>query len=115
MKDAKCDKDIIIEILNSRIYKRIDEYKEFHVGEFINKPNQYGCFKRNSDWYMYINDEKNFCTFTGPFNVDGIIYACAKLLNVAKVFQDYRFSEEELTIYLNNFFHSFEEIDEHSK
>ena len=107
------DKDIveITNVLNSKIEKDINEYGKFHVGEFIQLPNQYGCFIRDSKWYIYVNDEKNFCTFTGPFSLNGVIYACAKLLHVAKSFKEYRFSQNELEIYLNNNFHTFEEID----
>lgn len=115
MENLNNDIEIIIDILNSNIEMSIDQYEDFHVGKFIGKPNQCGCFKRNSCWYTYSNDEKNFPTFTGPFTLDGIVYACAKLLHVAKQFKKYRFSENELEIYINNNFHTFEEIDNFNK
>ncbi|MBQ3545172.1 MAG: hypothetical protein IJA34_09325 [Lachnospiraceae bacterium] len=102
---------MIISILNSNIETQLEEYKNFHIGEFIEEPNQCGCFNRNDSWYIYSIDERNFCTFTGPFGLNGIIYACAKLLHFAKKFREYKFSEEELEIYINNNFHSFDEID----
>lgn len=111
MKELNHDKEIIIITLNTYNEKKIEDYQEFHVGEFVELPNHCGCFKRNSQWYTYTNDEKNFCTFTGPFSLNGIIYACAKLLHIAKKFKEYRFSEKELEIYLNNNFHTFGEID----
>lgn len=104
----------IIRVLNSKAEKKISEFTNFHVGKFVELPNQCGCFKRNSQWFVYNNDEKNFCTFTGPFDVNGIIYACAKLLHVTKNFKEYRFSEKELEIYLNNNFHTFNEIDNYN-
>lgn len=107
--------EIIINTLNSNIENLIDEYENFHVGKFVELPNQCGCFKRNSQWYIYNIDERNFCTFTGPFSINGIIYACAKLLHIAKKFKSHRFSKNELEIYLNNNFHSFAEIDKLSK
>lgn len=108
------DRDIekIVNALNSNMEKQL--YKNFHVGEFIEEPNHCGCFKRNSQWYIYSNDEKNFCTFTGPFSLNGTIYACAKLLHISKKFKEYRFSESEVKIYINNKFHSFVEIDNHN-
>ncbi len=105
------DIEKITNILKLKVELSLEEYKEFHIGEFVELPNHYGCFRRNSKWYIYSNDERNFCTFTGPFSLEGVIYACAKLLHVAKTFKEYKFSEEELKIYLNNNFHTFAEID----
>lgn len=101
----------IYKILNEKIDIDISKISEFNFGEFIEKPNQSGCFKINSKWFTYIIDEKNFCTFTGPFEGDAIIYASAKLLNQAKLFKEYKFSHSDLKIYINNNFHSFDEID----
>ena len=28
-----------------------EKYRDFHFGEFIEKPNQCGCFERNGNWY----------------------------------------------------------------
>ena len=44
--------EIIRKALKTNIEGDIDEYKYFHVGEFIEKPNQCGCFKRNEKWYI---------------------------------------------------------------
>lgn len=102
---------IISKTLSEGINENIEDYKNFHVGEFIEVPNQCGCFQRKSNWYTYETDEKNFCTISGPFNLKGIIYACSKLINKAAYFNEYKFSEEEMEIYINNHFHSFDEID----
>lgn len=107
--------EIIKKTLNENIEENVEEYKHFHIGEFVEVPNQCGCFKRKDSWYTYITDEKNFCTFSGPFSLKGTIYACSKLLHLSKKFKEYKFSEEELEIYVNNNFHSFEEIDRNVK
>jgi len=108
------DVEEIIKVLNSNAEKKIDEYPNFHVGEFVESPNQCGCFKRNSKWYIYSNDERNFSTFTGPFSLNGVIYACAKLLHNTQNLKQYRFSEKELDVYINNNFHTFFEIDKYN-
>ena len=74
-----------------------------------------GYFERNGNWYTYVIDERNFCTFTGPFNGSAIIYACSKVLHISKLFKEYKFTEQELEIYINNSFHSFGEIDKKSE
>lgn len=89
----------------------IDDYEYFHFGEFVEKPNQCGCFERNGNWYTYVIDEKNFCTFGGPYSRNGIICACTMILPITMVKEQYNFTEEEFNIYLHNHFHSLEEID----
>ncbi len=111
----KNQKEEIRKVLNENIDGGIESYKDFHIGEFIEKPNQCGCFKRNEEWYIYQTDEKNYCTFCGPFSSSGIIYACAKVLHISSNYKKYRFSQEELEIYIHNHFHSFEEIDKNIK
>lgn len=111
----KNQKEEIRKVLNENIDGGIENYKDFHIGEFIEKPNQCGCFKRNEEWYIYQTDEKNYCTFCGPFSSSGIIYACAKVLHISSNYKKYRFSQEELEIYIHNHFHSFEEIDKNVK
>lgn len=111
----KNQKEEIRKVLNENIDGGIESYKDFHIGEFIEKPNQCGCFKRNEEWYIYQTDEKNYCTFCGPFSSSGIIYACAKVLHISSNYKKYRFSQEELEIYIHNHFHSFEEIDKNVK
>lgn len=101
----------IYKILNERIGGDISKINEFNFGIFIEKPNQSGCFKRKSKWFTYVTDEKNFCTFTGPFGDEAIIYAIAKLLKKTKLFKEYKFSHSDLKIYINNNFHTFDEID----
>lgn len=111
----KNQKEEIRKVLNENIDGGIESYKDFHIGEFIEKPNQCGCFKRNEEWYIYQTDEKNYCTFCGPFSSSGIIYACAKVLHISSNYKKYRFSQEELEIYIHNHFQSFEEIDKNIK
>lgn len=113
MKNINNDNELILNILNSCNKNSIDEFKDFHIGEFVEGPNQCGCFKWNLHWYIYSNDERNFSTFTGPFSLNGIIYACAKLLHIAESFKEYRFSEGELEIYIDNNFHTLDEIDKY--
>ena len=38
-----------------------EKYRDFHFGEFIEKPNQCGYFEQNGNWYTYVIDERNFC------------------------------------------------------
>ena len=103
--------EMIRKELKTNSEDHIDDYEYFHVGEFIEKPNQCGCFKRNEKWYIYEIDEKNYCTFIGPFSQKGVIYACTMILPISMNSKEYRFTEEEFNIYLNNHFHSFDEID----
>ena len=107
----KNQKEEIRKVLNENIDGGIESYKDFHIGEFIERPNQCGCFRRGGKWYIYQIDEKNYCTFCGPFSSSGIIYACTKVLHISSNYKKYRFSQEELEIYIHNHFHSFEEID----
>ena len=103
--------EAIRNVLKANIEEDIDDYSYFHIGEFVEQPNQSGCFKRESKWYTYEIDEKNDCTFCGPFSQKGVIYACTMLLPVSMKMREYRFTEEEFDIYLHNHFHSFDEID----
>jgi hypothetical protein len=113
------ERKIMSNILNEEIKKNlygivqenIDDYEYFHFGEFVEKPNQCGCFERNGNWYTYVIDEKNFCTFGGPYSRNGIICACTMILPITMVKEQYNFTEEEFNIYLHNHFHSLEEID----
>ena len=97
------------------VQENIDDYEYFHFGEFVEKPNQCGCFERNGNWYTYVIDEKNFCTFGGPYSRNGIICACTMILPITMVKEQYNFTEEEFNIYLHNHFHSLEEIDKNVK
>ena len=56
-------------------------------------------------------DEKNYCTFGGPYSRSGIICACTMILPITMVTNKYNFTEEAFNIYLHNQFHSFDEID----
>lgn len=38
------------------VQENIDDYEYFHFGEFVEKPNQCGCFERNGNWYTYVID-----------------------------------------------------------
>ena len=44
--------EMIRKELKTNSEDHIDDYEYFHVGEFIEKPNQCGCFKRNEKWYI---------------------------------------------------------------
>ena len=105
--NIKCN--LIMKLL--RLQNMKEKYRDFHFGEFIEKPNQCGCFERNGNWYTYVIDEKNFCTFGGPYSRNGIICACTMILPITMVKEQYNFTEEEFNIYLHNHFHSLEEID----
>ena len=37
-----------------------EKYRDFHFGEFIEKPNQCGYFEQNGNWYTYVIDERIF-------------------------------------------------------
>ncbi len=115
MSDIRKESEEIRRVLNENIDGDIESYKDFHIGEFIEKPNQCGCFKRNEEWYIYQTDEKNYCTFCGPFSQKGIVYACTMILPITINNKAYRFTETEFNIYLHNHFHSFEEIDKNVK
>mgnify|MGYP006912648761 FL=1 len=113
MLNEKAEK--IKNVLFEKTEQNLEKYRDFHFGEFIEKPNQCGYFEQNGNWYTYVIDERNFCTFTGPFNGSAIIYACSKVLHISKLFKEYKFTEQELEIYINNSFHSFGEIDKKSE
>lgn len=76
MLNEKAEK--IKNVLFEKTEQNLEKYRDFHFGEFIEKPNQCGYFERNGNWYTYVIDERNFCTFTGPFNGSAIIYACPR-------------------------------------
>lgn len=52
------DVEMIKKVLNENIDENMEEYKYFHIGNFVEVPNQCGCFKRKDNWYTYENDEK---------------------------------------------------------
>lgn len=106
--NLKNDIETIAEILKR--YKS-DYNGNFYVGEFIESPNNLGCFIRDKKWFLYEVDEKNYCTFTGPFSLNGIIYACALKLGISKELEEFRFKNEEFSIFIHNHFRTFSEID----
>lgn len=108
MRDKNADQ--IREIILSRIDNNIN-LQNFHVGEFIETPNQFGCFKKNTSWFSYSINERNFATITGPFNEKAVVYACAKMLNVTNKFGDFAFTDKERDIYIENNYHSISEIN----
>ena len=57
------EREEIRKVLNENINGGIESYKDFHIGEFIEKPNQCGCFRRGGKWYIYQIDEKNIVHF----------------------------------------------------
>lgn len=109
------DIETIKKNLEDNIGENIDKLARFHIDELVELPNQLGCFKREDKWYIYETDEKNFCTYCGPFSLKGIVYACAMKLHVSKQLKEFRFSEEEFNVYLHNHFHSLKAIDEQEK
>ena len=101
------DKDIckIMSILSDYVNKDI-----FSVNEFKEIPGHMGVFQRHAKWFVYTTDEHAFCSIQGPFDVHGIICAVLKKLYMKN--PDYQWkTEEERSIYLNNYFRSLAEID----
>lgn len=84
--------------------------KDFYVGEFVRKPNCQGCFQKEKNWYLFRIDERNDPQITGPFSRQGIVYACAMMLHQTSKLEEYRFSEEERSVYIHNHYHSPEEL-----
>ena len=83
---------------------------DFHIGILVEIPNHSGCFKKADTWYIYEIDEQKHITFCGPFSLYGAIYACAMKLHISEYVNEYKFSEDELAIYLHKHFHSFDEL-----
>ena len=65
--------------------------------------------------YLYRIDEHNTPQITGPFGQQGIVYACAMMLHQAAGIEDYRFSEEERSIFIHNHYSSREELPTEQK
>ena len=84
--------------------------KDFFMGEYVRKPNCQGCFPMGEAWYIYRTDEKNIPQITGPFTQKGVIYACALMLNQSAGLEEYRFSDEERSVYIHNHYRSQAEI-----
>ena len=84
--------------------------EDFHIGEFVRKPNCQGCFCEGKEWYIFRVDEQNNPQITGPFRKQAIVYACAMMLHQSSCLEEYRFSEEERSIYIHNHYHSMEEV-----
>ena len=34
-----------------------EKYRDFHFGEFVEKPNQCGYFEQNGNWYTYVIED----------------------------------------------------------
>lgn len=83
---------------------------DFCIGEYVRKPNCQGCFSVGEKWYIFRIDERNTPLITGPFRQKGIVYACALMLNQAAGLEEYRFSEEERSIYIHNHYCSQAEL-----
>ncbi|QFJ53724.1 hypothetical protein [Pseudobutyrivibrio xylanivorans] len=97
----------ICDILESKL----EIGSDFIVGEFVRKPGMSGCMEIKGSWYLYSVDDHADCIFTGPFNDKAIVYACAVKMHSSKLFQEYRFSKEEFSVYMNNHFYSLEEME----
>ena len=82
----------------------------FYIGEYVRMPNCQGCFPMGDGWYIFRIDDHNAPQITGPFRREGILYACALMLHQSAGLEEYRFSEEERSIYIHRHFRSREEI-----
>ncbi len=84
------------------------------IGEYIKQPDFAGCFKYNSDWFVYTVDERVInCFIRGPFKIEACIYTLALKLGIAKSFSRYKFNEEEQDIFFDNKFTSLDEVDDY--
>lgn len=83
---------------------------DFCVGEYVRRPNGRGCFPVGEKWYLFRIDERNNSQITGPFRREGILYACALMLNQSAGLEEYRFSEEERSVYIHNHYRSQTEL-----
>ena len=81
----------------------------FVYGYFQHAPNTQGVFKEQNHWFLYSTDEKNVCSITGPFIDNEVIYAVAKTLHKSKFFEDYRFGNDAMQIYIHSHYRSIEE------
>ena len=84
--------------------------EDFCTGEYVRKPNCQGCFPIGDRWYIFRTDEHNIPQITGPFCQQGIVYACALMLHQAAGLEEYRFSEEERSIFIHSHYSSREEL-----
>ena len=84
--------------------------EDFRIGEYVRKPNCRGCFPKGEAWYIFRVDERNTPQITGPFRPEGIVYACALMLNQSAGLEEYRFSEEERSVYIHNHYRSEAEL-----
>ena len=89
---------------------RLELPENFSTGKYVRKPDGLGCFLHGGGWFLYRIDEHNHPQITGPFSEKGIIYACALMLHQASGLEDYRFSEEERSIYIHDHYRSPEEL-----
>lgn len=97
--------------------KRGEDYLEhICIGEYSSRPGIIGCLEYNNEWFMYINDDRMSRTmFNGPYSAQKCIYALASKLNVYKDLEKYAFDENEETVYIDNLFYSFDDIDAYYK
>ena len=82
----------------------------FFTGEYVRRPNCQGCFPHRDGWFIFRIDEYNNPQITGPFSEKGIVYACALMLHQTSGLDEYRFSDEERSIYIHNHYRSPEEL-----
>lgn len=83
--------------------------RDVSLGTLEQQPNRLGCFERDGNWYVYETDEHNTCSINGPYAVHGVICAMLKKLRVKNL--QFVMTDAEREIWLNNHFHTFEEID----
>lgn len=87
------------EEIRTILSSRVDIPETFVIGSIIRKPDNAGCVVIKGGWYTYTVDARGGCIFSGPYGDKAIIFACAKEMHAAKLFDDYKFSEEERKIY----------------
>ena len=96
--------------IEQKLTSKVEIPENFIIGEVVANPGMNGCVEVNGSWYIYSFDDHADAVFTGPFNDKAIVYACAVRLRCSKLFQEYRFTNEEFSVYMSNHFYSLEEI-----
>ncbi len=103
----------IWKLLKDRI-KDDPSISKFSVGAFIIGffDERKGCFFWDGNYYVY--RIVGGLDIIGPFDEKDIIYACAKILGKESLFDEFKFSEIAEKNYINNVFHSMEEMKKYA-
>ncbi|MBR6514093.1 MAG: hypothetical protein IKT46_04580 [Clostridia bacterium] len=88
---------------NNSFSKNSIDINNIFIGEYINKPNSSGCFKKNDGWYLYYVDDRFNLLQQGPFTLSGIIAALCKTLHIPSEFCSRKFTDEEYNLYLSGY------------